>query len=281
MAEPKDFRKAYPISAKAAVHTPAVFRAGLASLADLPWPSLAGLRDFARFARISDGAMRTALTRAKAEGSLIAETDAAGATRYRLAQAQLDRGQTVIRRESRPEGFLVAVSSFKSDDSSERASMRETLKSFGFRKLAQNTYINGRIDTSGLRAVVRNLGLESHLFLFTCPDIEDRELVARILSLFDFENRKKELGRYLALLRDFLPDGLPDSELARRLLYVGPVHFERCEVGEPPFPARYLPPDYPLAEIQRLYGDRLERGRDAMLSYYAESNRTGGEHGLD
>ncbi len=267
-----DFREAYPISAKAAVHTPAAFRSNLASLSGLPWPRIEGIRDFARFAGISDGATRTALSRAKAEGSLVVEADAAGVKRYRLSPAQLARGNAVIHSGSRPEGFVVAVFSFKSEDTDERAALRETLKDFGFRKLAQNAYINGRIETAPLRAAVRDLGLESHLHLFTCPELDDEDQARRILELFDLEARRRELAEYLAVLRGFFPDGLADDELARRLLYVGPVHFERVELGEPPIPARYRPKDYPLDEINRFYGEKLERGGALMLSYYVEMN---------
>jgi len=45
---------AYPLTARAAVHTPIVFRAGLSSLEGLPWPTIEGQRDFAHFAGIED-----------------------------------------------------------------------------------------------------------------------------------------------------------------------------------------------------------------------------------
>ena len=51
---------------------------------------------------------------------------------------------------------------------------------------------------------------------------------------------------------------------AVELLYLGK--------SEPPFPARHLPPDYSLSEIQRFYGRKIEEGRDAFLSYYKKVN---------
>ncbi len=273
MRSAPDFREAYPISAKAAVYTPVIFRTGLDFLVDLPWPSLEGIRDFAHFSHIGDSAIRTALSRAKAEGGLLIQRDAAGTNRYRMAASRFDMGKAVIHGADRPEGFIIAVFSFKSEDTSERAAIRDLLKDFGFKKLAQNTYINGRIETSGLKSAAQAQGLDKNLYLFTCPDIDDQDLVNKILDLFDLEAKKRELEEYLSLLRDFLPEGLPDAELARRLLYTGPVHYEHCEVGEPPFPAKYLPPDYPLKEIQRFYAQRLEEGRGKILEYYSIVNR--------
>lgn len=264
--------KAYPLTARAAVHTPPVFRAGFEPLAGLAWPSLEGIRDFAHFAGIGDGAIRTALSRAKAEASLLGQTDSAGQSRYLLAPPTLAMGRTQRHSGRRPEGFLVAVFSFKSEEAEDRSALRAILKSFGFKKLAQNTYIHGRIDTEALRGAIRDLGLEDHFFLFTCPDIDDEALVARILALFDIEGRRKELREYLVRLKAFLPEDLAEDDLARRLLYVGAVHWELIEAKEPPFPARHLPDDYALVEIQRFYGQRMQEGHNAFLSYYRKVN---------
>jgi len=267
------FMAAYPLTAKAAVHTPLVFRAGLASFESLLWPSIEGIRDFARFAGIEDGAIRTALSRAKAEASLLVEADPEGRNRYRLAPATLAMGMALIHSEQRPEGFLLAIFSFKQEDNEERSALRGLLKAYGFRKLAQNAYIHGRIETESLRAAIRELGLEEHLFLFTCPAIEDEDLVARILSLFDIEGRRRMLRDYLARLTSFLPDGLSGDELARRLLYVGAVHYELIETSEPPFPARLLPEGYALDGIRSLYGRKIAEGERAMFAYYEKTNR--------
>jgi len=267
------FMTAYPLTARAAVHTPLVFRAGLESLGEFPWPSLEGIRAFARFAGIGDGAVRTALSRARSDGSLLVETDPAGRSRYILAPATFAMGQAQIRSDRRLEGFLVAVFSFKSEENEGRSALRGILKVYGFKKLAQNTYIHGRIYTGALRSAIRSLGLEKHLFLFTCPEIDDEDLVRRIMTLFDIEGRRRQLREYLTRLKAFLSEDLGEDERARRLLYVGAVHWEQIEAGEPPFPARYLPADYALVEIQRFYGERITKGREALLSYYEKANR--------
>lgn len=278
MAKKPAFIASFPLTAKAAVHTPLVFRAGMFAGDGLPWPSLDGIRDFARFAGIEDGAIRTALSRGKRDGSLLVEADGPGRNRYILAPATFAMGAAQIRADRRPEGFLLAVFSFTAPEQEERASLRALLKSYGFRKLAQNTYIHGRIETESLVAAIRELGLEKNFFLFTCPDIEDEGLVARVLALFDLEARRRELREYLGLLKNFLPEELArgaaaggeaaSDEFARRLLYVGAVHWERVEAGEPPIPSKYLPPGYALGEIQAFYGKKLEEGRGAMLEYF-------------
>ena len=263
---------AYPLTAKAAVHTPIVFRAGLFALENIPWPTLEGIRDFAHFAGIGDGAVRTALSRAKADASILVGTDAGGRNRYSLAPATFAMGTAQVHADQRPVGFLIAIFAFKAEDQEDRAALRNLLRSYGFRKLAQNTYIHGRIETAGLRSAIADLGLEEHFYLFTCPDIEDGHLIARILALFDMEGRRKELREYLVRLRSFLPEHMAQDELARRILYVGAIHWERIEASEPPFPPKYLPDDYALSDIQHFYGQRLEEGREALFEYYRDIN---------
>lgn len=274
MSQLPDFMAAYPLTAKAAIHTPLVFRAGLFADESLPWPSLEGLRDFARFAGIADGAVRTALSRARREGSIIVQNDEDGGHRYSVSPATFARGAAQIRADQRPEGFLLAVFSFKTAEEEERSSLRALLKSYGFRRLAQNTFIHGRIDTTGLTAAIRDLGLEKNFFLFTCPDIDDEGLISRILPLFDLEARRAELAAYLERLTGFLGDArLADSrdEFARRILYVAAVHWEQVEAGEPPIPRRHLPADYPFGAIQAFYGQKIQEGRSAMLEYFRKT----------
>jgi len=273
MPKPLAFMRAYPLTAKAAVHTPLVFRAGIESFQNFPWPSLEGIRDFAHFAGIGDGAVRTALSRAKAEASLLIEADSSGRNRYILAPATFAMGMAQIHSDRRREGFLLAIFSFTKDENEDRSALRGVLKAYGFKKLAQNTYIHGRVETESLRAAIAALGLEEHLFLFTCPEIEDAVLVTRILALFDIEGRRKVLRAYLTRLKSFFSGRLTEDELARRLLYVGAVHWELIEASEPPFPAKYLPDDYALAEIHRLYGQKLAEGGKALLSYYEKTNQ--------
>ncbi|MDP3178323.1 MAG: hypothetical protein Q8M76_10500 [Spirochaetaceae bacterium] len=118
MADVLDCPEAYPISAKSAAHTPAVFRSGLEALDGLPWTAFPG--------------------RAWQASATSRASPASGT-------ARLAMGSAVIREELRPEGFLVAVFSFKSEDATERAALRE-------------------------------LGLERRLFLFAYSDIDDRDL---------------------------------------------------------------------------------------------------------
>lgn len=156
----------------------------------------------------------------------------------------------------------------------ERVKVRETLKYYGFRKLAQNTYINGRIETTDLKTAMQNLGLEKNLYLFDCPSVDDADLIEKILSVFKIDERRTLLQEFQKELTDFLLEtNLNTEEIVHRIYYAGPVHWTICNVDEPPFPQKCLPADYPLRSISRLYNETLESHRETLVEHYCKVNR--------
>jgi DNA-binding transcriptional regulator PaaX len=267
----KDFRRIYPLSVKASVYNLLILRDGAAFLAGLPYPSLSAIRDFALFAGTSDSAIRTLLSRETRAGYIQKEKDEAGLTRYRLSDPSLVLNMVNSRQRGMPEGFIVAVFSFTVDASSERSIVRETLKNFGFKKIAQNVYLNGRIDIGPLRAAMRELKLDSHLYLFECPEIADEALIDRVIELFELDERSVELAAFETAMLAFLErvEASDRSEAVRRLLYAGLVFWERYLTTEPPLPTRYLPEGYRFAAISRAYDERYAASAPAIAEYYA------------
>jgi DNA-binding transcriptional regulator PaaX len=269
-----DFVESYPLSVKAAVYNFLILREGFEFLDSLPYPSLAGIREFAYYAGISDGAIRSVLSRSNADGYIRIQKDEAGITRYRLTDSKLVLDMVNSHAERRPEGFLVAVFSFKKGEDKERGIVRETLKNLGFRKIAQNTYINGRIDTEGLVVPLMNrLGIEKHLYLFDCPKIDNPELIAKILGLFDIPRRAAALRDFQSALVPFLSEsGFDGDEKARRAIYAGLCLWERFRSTEPPLPDRHLPVAYCFQDVCRLVDAYIAENAANIARYYASVN---------
>ncbi len=268
-----EFLKEYPLSAKEVLFTPIIYRSGLSMPDTVPTPSLNGIKDLARFAGISDSALRTALSRAKADGQIIERKDESGKSRFSVSASTFELGLDTVSRGQKQEGFTLAVFSFTKTDEKERSIVRELLKGCGFKRLAQNTYINGRIDTTHLMASIKTLGLAQHLYFFHCPDIDDPDLIEKILKLFDLQERAKQLEQFYAHMTAFLDDfDLSEIELGRRLLYFGAIYWTVCEVLEPPIPLKYLPVDYPMTKIKASYHDFVEKNKDKLIHYYISVN---------
>ena len=268
-----DFIKKYPLDPKAVISTPIVFRAGLTSMKDLVWPSLNGIRDLAWFTGIKDNAIRTALSRSKKVGGVVTHMDESGITRFRISKSYFQMGMASIQLDERKEGFVLAIFSFSKDEISKRTHLRETLKNYGFKMIAQNSYINGNIDTKALINKMKDLNLYQHLYLFHCPDIEDKELVEKIKNVFEIEKRTILLKQFYQDLKQWLSgQNIDTMEIARRILYIGPLHWEICHVNEPPIPNKFKPQNYALDDIKKLYHDYTEKYQQDLIEYYWSVN---------
>lgn len=247
------FERKYPVPLNALLLAPIVFREDLPQLAKAPAVSSRAMTDLATFGGYRDGAIRTALSRLRASNTVATTVDAAGVTRYHLTALGRSVGSTVRSRPSRPHGLLLAVFSFAADDTRERKTVRDALRLHGFHKLAQNVYVTGDLDTSGLDALFEEEGLADHVYWFRARDEGDPRLLRRLTGLFDLEPRAKHLSTLATDLERYLDaPKLDPLTRARRFLYAGPVHYQHTFVDEPPLPASLLPKGYPLDALVRL-----------------------------
>lgn len=268
-----DFIRKYPLSLKEIIATPMIFRESVPLFDGFPFPTLLSIRDLAEFAGHNYGSLRTAISRARASGELESFTDQNGVTRFRLTKIQKSVSDVVVNWQNRPQGFTLAIFSFRKDDEKERRTVREILKYFGFKKLAQNTYINGMITTEGLDAEMKRLKLDKNLYIFNCPKVDSPGLLERLSKIFDMEKRARELSEFETDLKEFLNESsLAGDEFARRVFYAGPLHYTKCFVEEPPLPASVLPEGYPIRTLQE-YLDSIIRIRSREItSYYLKFN---------
>ncbi|MGA9520916.1 MAG: hypothetical protein WBV82_05600 [Myxococcaceae bacterium] len=267
-----DFLKSYGVSLNELLLAPIVFRETWPPLRDLPHVTADAMRELAAFGGHSAGAIRTAMSRLRSGGT-IEQLPEAGEARYRMGRFGRSVSLAVRGRFERPEGFVLAVFSFAADDVRERQLVRETLKSHGFQKLAQNVYINGQIDTSELERVIGENGLSEHLFLFRCNDDAESSRDERLVRLFNVKQRAQQLVRFEADLHAFLNErGVDDDEFARRYFAAGPAHHRITFMEEPPLPARCLPPDYPLERLLS-YPEPSPKRLRAVVDYFRRINQ--------
>jgi DNA-binding transcriptional regulator PaaX len=259
----------YPLSLREIAATPGVFRENNPGFKSFAYPNTAIIRDLAAFAGYGYGALRTALTRFKSSGEIESFVDKSGITRFRLTSLHKGVSNIIKNRDRRPEGFLIAVFSFKKDDEKERREVRDTLRYFGFKRIAQNTYINGMIDQSGLKTEMKRAGVDRNLYLFQCPEIDDTSVIAKLKSIFDIKKRSLDLKEFVSDLKIFLEEpGQNGLEFGRRVFYSGPVYTRKCFVEEPPLPQKLFPKGYPLGKIETYFGTIIESRITEVIEYY-------------
>ncbi len=267
------FRSRYPLSLQELLLAPVIFRDTSAELEDLPLASAAGMRDLATYGGHRPGAIRTALSRLRADKAIEPVPGRDGVIRYRMGALSRSISRAVQARFQRPSGFAVAVFSFATEHARGRQVMRSLLAHHGFQKLAQNVYINGQLDTAEMEKMIRRQGLSEHLFLFRCQDAEDKALRRKLARIFDLTGRARALARFEADLRAFLEEpGLPGDEIARRCFYSGPVHYRVTFAEEPPLPASCFPADYPLERLSNYLPAALQKHARELVGYFRKVN---------
>jgi DNA-binding transcriptional regulator PaaX len=264
------FVRRHRISLKEAILTPMIWceqvLRDVPEGASLPAPPLALLRDFAEYSGYSYGAFRTAISRGRADGDLDAYEDEQGVTRFRLTELERAVGGVVQARGERPDGYLIAVFSFKAEQEAARRKVRELLSWFGFVRFAQNAYANGLIDSSALEKALDEAGVSDSTFLFRCPS--SSSLDARFARLFGLGERARKLKSLRRDLEAFLLErGLGAEQRGRRFVYAGPVQHKACFMEEPPVPASCLPEGYPLDDLESWFGNAAKRAAPSIFTY--------------
>lgn len=265
----RSFIRRHPLSLQEVIATPMIFREYVPGFEGLPFPRSAIIQDLAAFAGHRPGALRTALSRLRTTGEIVRFVDPSGVTRFHLTEAQRSVSGVVRAWPERPEGFLIGVFSFRAPEEAKRRAVREILLHFGFKRIAQNTYINGMIDTAGLEAEMKRVGAADRFYVFRCPEIDDPTLLGRLAEVFDVEERRRTLEGFREELAAFLEEpGIDAMEHGRRLFYAGPVHHRISFAEEPPIPARILPPGYPLSELRSYLDSSIKARRSDVVHYY-------------
>jgi DNA-binding transcriptional regulator PaaX len=274
----EEFIQKYPVSLRQVMATPMIFRGTSFAQTELPWPSINHIRDLAEFAGFSYGALRTALSRAVLAGDILSFKDDSGRTRYRMTAFQEAVSQTVQEKAEKKEGLTLAVFSFRTDEEKARAGLRQLLHWWGFKMLAPNVYIAGRMDIARVQKSADEAGFGNHLFLFECPQVSSDRIAAKIREAFDVENHVARTRDFIADVRKFLDAAREPIEFGRRAFYCGPVHHDLTFLCDLPLPPQLLPKDYPLEELNTvLFRILTDRFQD-LTDYYFLLEKQGEEH---
>lgn len=270
-----EFLNKYPVTLSELLVTPMVFKEHSPVLADLPPPRLAHIKDICLFAGFSYGAVRTALSRARKRGEIQEFEDDDDVRRFCLTEYQRDVGAIASEDVSKTDSFSLAVFSFQTHEEAARRSARDLLQYFGFQYFAQNVYISRRINRAPFESALRAKGLENNLFLFDCNDPGSKEFKEKLYTQFEMEKNIKKLNEFKADVSTFVSSTDDDVELARRVVYLGPVHYIVCFRDAPPLPQNYFPIGYPMLEMKQLFGDLPRRVWQSVREYYVLIEETG------
>lgn len=239
---------------------------------EIPFVTLSGMRGFAEYCGVSYASLRTTLTRWKKNGWIEVFCDPAGKTRYRM----LDMMKLVADNAAeidKPVGFTIAVFSFKKENEKERYRVREVLGSFGFKKLAQNVYLNARTDSAKLMAEMEKWDLQENLFLFDCENVSE-SMKVKIKEILELDKWNDRLREFYGELMNFLEfEGLSNEEIYNRHNYAFGVFYTYFQMEHPSIPKDFFSEDYAYKKVAELLESKYEEYYNNIMDHYMKLNK--------
>jgi phenylacetic acid degradation operon negative regulatory protein len=217
------------------------------------WLSVAALIRMTASLGIDEPAVRSAISRLKRRGILVADR-INGAAGYGLsddARAILAEGDRRIfdRRTAKPaDGWVLAVFSVPETERTRRHTLRSRLSWLGFGNVAPGVWIAPAHIGDEVRDVLGRLGLAKYVDLFTAYAIDATNLAGDVARWWDLPRIEATYAEYLRLWRPVRDSwqrrGQIDSEPAFADYVRTLTAWRRLPYLDPGLPAEVLPPDW-------------------------------------
>ena len=229
-----------------------------------PAPRLATIRRLAQRCGVRDGALRTALSRACANGALEV-TDG----RYRLGPLSVQEAAAARARLDRTRGYRLAV--VREGQAGDLRGLRELFDRFGLRALQRSVWIGARTPDDGLDTALRAADLDSAVVIFPTDEV-DEPTRATLSQLWGLPERADALRAFHKDLTAYLTaPSLEPEEAAWRCVEAAPVWYRVAIRDEPPFPLDLLGADYPLDRLNAGWRDHLTAASQALAALWASN----------
>jgi len=269
------FYDKYPVATSELLHYPLIFPETFKEyhIPGIPYVSLDFLYQFGANFGISQGAIRTNLSRMKKEGFVLSASKDS-TIRYRTSALQRETMQNILKRKKkRNQGYKIAVYSFERAQEKKRSEVRALLEYVGFVRFAQNAFINVGIDVRELRIKLDQADVGSNVYIFDVPSVDEKDAI-RLAAAWNIPERASFLSEFLADLTSFL-GALDDSdeEAFNKIGYAWIAYTAHIAGSEPPVPEELLPDDYAYNDIYEFLHKTSIRYGKQMLKHYKDNNR--------
>ncbi|MFT4143461.1 MAG: hypothetical protein QM644_03315 [Mobilitalea sp.] len=266
------FKEKYPLKVSSVIIAPVAQKFYFDNTMGLPFPTLKGMYCLSKYCNIPKTSVRATLSRMCKEGEIESFSDENGVMRYRMSNMMILISEQASH-FGRSDGFTLAVFNFKKENDKERYRVREILNSFGFKKLAQNVYLNIRVDSEQIRKEIAKWELQNNVYLFDCDNIKDHSMVDRISELWELSHWNNRLNEFYQDLKTYFNfDNKSEEEIYQRYSYGYSVYFVYFYEKLPALPSNFFEQDNGLKKVMDLMETTLLQYADKICSYYKVIN---------
>lgn len=253
---------AWRLTAHEVAHALPVLQWMHAGLRASPAPRLATIRALAQRHRIADGTLRTALSRACANGTL---TSAEG--RYRIGPVSIEQAASAQALRTRAAGYTLAI--LGEGTQRDRQVLQAELTRLGFRPLQRSIWISARTEDDRVRPALSRAHAAKALMIFDALEVDDAAR-AHLAKLWGLDARAHALRTFHASLMSYVADlRLGEGEAAWRTVEAAPTWYRVAVGDEPPFPLALCGADYPLGRLNADWRAHLARTTPALIALWS------------
>lgn len=240
MPKMSPFTERYPLKLRYACLQPSLERV-LASHHghEFPWPLQQKAESFLCFCGYSQSSIRTALSRSKSKAELVlSATDSKRLTAGELLDQYT---QLFLSEPFRPGEFTLLLFHFATDQTRERAQLKELLAQFNFRMLTQNAYLNYGARNAEIQAFFEQQGFAEHIYCFqNLPELPER-LILELPEIYELPVWSARLAQASKDFEEYL--ALPGTLQERywRYIYARASFHTNLLTVAPYLPERYFP----------------------------------------
>jgi DNA-binding transcriptional regulator PaaX len=238
------------LTAQEVAHAMPVLQSVHPALKSAPPPRLATIRQLAERCGVRDGALRTALSRACASGSLGADDG-----RYRLGPVSVEQAAAARSLLNRVHGYTLGV--VLEGEQVDLPRLRDVFDRLGFRPLQRSVWVGARTADDRLSTALKRERLGGAVVVFQADEV-DAEARDRLARLWDLNKRASELRKFHRQLIGYLTERrISAREAAWRCVEAAPVWYRIAIHDEPPFPLDLSGADYPLDALNAAWREHL------------------------
>ncbi|MCI3134727.1 hypothetical protein [Phenylobacterium aquaticum] len=220
------------------------------ALRQAPAPRLSAIRPLAERCGVRDGALRTALSRACAAGSLEVVDG-----RYRLGPASREEAAAARALMARISGYTLCV--VLEGEAADLPALRDLFARYGFRPLQRSVWVGARTTEDLIGPALRRTGLAQGVIVFRADEV-DPGARDRLSAIWGLRARTTELRQFHRQLLDYIDAAdLAPAEAAWRCVQAAPTWYRIAVQGEPPFPRDLCGADYPLDALNAAWRARV------------------------
>jgi DNA-binding transcriptional regulator PaaX len=260
------FYQKYPMALKDILASPGIEAMVLQSLGcKVNWPALKGVKAYAQRFGHSESAIRTGLSRANKNQTLVVE----GSKQVALGQ-ELQRFVAYFLEESFAENtFSLILTQLSTQQATERYQLNDLLTRLGYVKILANAYLRYGAAPLALEAVLKDKSLQDYIYAFEAGATLPANLETQLEEIYALKQWGERLRTFSEDLKTFLglanwdtPEGYLNYLFARSSFH------KNILTAAPYLPETYFPEVSILKTHYQTLGQMAHEHRDLFCALY-------------